>query len=64
MLYFLSTNIKEKRGGGVEKKRELESWGGGRGESIAFAEAAVSFKNLPLASFPPENILSCTYISV
>lgn len=56
MFYFLSTNIKE-RG---KNKRELESWGGGRRESIAFAEAAVSFKKPVIDMFSPENILSCT----
>lgn len=34
------------------KKRELEGWGGGREESIAFAETAVSFKKPVIDIFP------------
>lgn len=34
------------------KKGKLEGWGGGRKESIAFAEAAVSFKKPVTDIFP------------
>lgn len=63
MFYFLSTNIKEEK---KKKKKKRGSWRAGEeGEerpSMAFAEAAVSFKKPVVGISPPEKILSCTSV--